>query len=161
MHPRIDLLKASPEAIKPMYAIEAYLKNCGLEHSLLLLVKMRASQINGCAYCLDMHSKDARAEGETEQRLYTLNAWRETPFFSSRERSALAWTEALTLISKTHAPDEVFEELRAHFSEREIADLTLAIGAINAWNRFAISFRVEVGKYQPGKHAASGAAARH
>ena len=118
MQPRIDLLKASPEAIKPMYAIEAYLKNCGLEHSLLLLVKMRASQINGCAYCLDMHSE-------------------------------------------THAPDDVFEELRAHFSEREIADLTLAIGAINAWNRFAISFRVEVGTYQPGKHAASGAAARH
>ena len=105
---------------------------------------MRASQINGCAYCLDMHSKDARAEGETEQRLYTLDAWRETPFFSSRERAALAWTEALTLISQTHAPDDVFEELRAHFSEREIADLTLAIGAINAWNRFAISFRVEV-----------------
>ena len=145
MHPRIDLLKASPEAIKPMYAIEAYLKNCGLEHSLLLLVKMRASQINGCAYCLDMHSKDARAEGETEQRLYTLNAWRETPFFSPRERAALAWTEALTLISETHAPDDVFEELRAHFSEREIADLTLAISAINAWNRFAISFRVAVG----------------
>ena len=161
MQPRIDLLKASPEAIKPMYAIEAYLKNCGLEHSLLLLVKMRASQINGCAYCLDMHSKDARAEGETEQRLYTLDAWHETPFFSPRERAALAWTEALTLISETHAPDDVFEELRAHFSEREIADLTLAIGAINAWNRFAISFRVEVGAYQPVKHAASGAAARH
>ena len=122
---------------------------------------MRASQINGCAYCLDMHSKDARAEGETEQRLYTLDAWHETPFFSPRERAALAWTEALTLISETHAPDDVFEELRAHFSEREIADLTLAIGAINAWNRFAISFRVEVGTYQPGKHAASGAAARH
>ena len=113
MHPRIDLLKASPEAIKPMYAIEAYLKNCGLEHSLLLLVKMRASQINGCAYCLDMHSKDARAEGETEQRLYTLDAWRETPFFSSRERAALAWTEALTLISETHAPDVALGEMRA------------------------------------------------
>jgi AhpD family alkylhydroperoxidase len=161
MHPRIDLSKASPEAIKPMYAIEAYLKNCGLEHSLLLLVKMRASQINGCAYCLDMHSKDARAEGETEQRLYTLDAWRETPFFSSRERAALAWTEALTLISETHAPDNVFDELRAHFTEREITDLTLAIGAINAWNRFSIGFRVEVGTYQPAKHVASGVAARH
>ncbi|HEV7821710.1 MAG TPA: carboxymuconolactone decarboxylase family protein [Burkholderiales bacterium] len=161
MHPRINLLTASPEAIKPMYAIEAYLKNCGLEHSLILLIKMRASQINGCAYCLDMHSKDARAEGETEQRLYTLDAWRETPFYSLRERAALAWTEALTLIAKTHAPDDVFEELRAHFSEREITDLTLAIGAINAWNRFSIGFRVEVGTYQPGKHAPSVAAARH
>jgi AhpD family alkylhydroperoxidase len=161
MQPRLNLTSASPEALKPMYAIEAYLKNCGLEHSLLLLVKMRASQINGCAYCLDMHSKDARAEGETEQRLYTLDAWRETPFFSARERAALAWTDALTLISQTHAPDDVFEELRANFSEREITDLTLGIGAINAWNRFAIGFRVEVGKYQPAKHAASAAAAAH
>jgi AhpD family alkylhydroperoxidase len=144
-----------------MYAIEAYLKNCGIERSLLHLVKMRASQINGCAYCLDMHSKDARAEGETEQRLYTLDAWRETPFFSPRERAALAWTEALTLISKTHAPDDVFDELSAHFSEREIADLTLAIGAINTWNRFAIGFRVEVGTYKPAKHAASATAASH
>ena len=161
MQPRINLFNASPDAIKPMYAIEAYLKNCGLEHSLLLLVKMRASQINGCAYCLDMHSKDARAEGETEQRLYTLDAWRETPFYSPRERAALAWTEALTLIAETHAPDDVFSELRAHFSEREIADLTLAIGAINAWNRFSIGFRVEVGTYTPGKHAGAVAAARH
>jgi len=161
MSRRLDPTKASPGAIKPMLDMEAYIAKCGLDYKLVHLVKMRASQINGCAYCLDMHSIDARAEGETEQRLYTLDAWRETPFFSSRERAALAWTEALTLISKTHAPDEVFEELRAHFSEREIADLTLAIGAINAWNRFAISFRVEVGTYQPGKHAASGAAARH
>ena len=161
MQPRINLFNASPDAIKPMYAIEAYLKNCGLEHSLLLLVKMRASQINGCAYCLDMHSKDARAEGETEQRLYTLDAWRETPFYSPRERAALAWTEALTLIAETHAPDDVFTELKAHFSEREIADLTLAIGAINSWNRFSIGFRVEVGTYTPGKHAGAAAAARH
>ena len=161
MHDRISLPKAAPDTYAAIRELDATIQRSGLDKTIIELVKMRASQINGCAYCLDMHSKDARAEGETEQRLYTLDAWRETPFFSSRERAALAWTEALTLISQTHAPDDVFEELRAHFSEREIADLTLAIGAINAWNRFAISFRVEVGTYQPGKHAASGAAARH
>ena len=128
-----------------MYAIEAYLKNCGLEHSLLLLVKMRASQINGCAYCLDMHSKDARAEGETEQRLYTLDAWRETPFFSSRERAALAWTEALTQIPRDGVPDEIYERVRAELSEKELSDLTFAIMAINAWNRVNIGFRIAPG----------------
>ena len=150
MQPRIDLLKASPEAIKPMYAIEAYLKNCGLEHSLLLLVKMRASQINGCAYCLDMHSKDARAEGETEQRLYSLDAWRETPFYSDRERAALEWTEAVTLVASTHAPDAAYEAVRAQFSEDEIKTLTLAIAMINTWNRLNVAFRTVPGDYKPG-----------
>src|SRR3954462_8505480 len=127
MHPRIDLLKASPEAIKPMYAIEAYLKNCGLEHSLLLLVKMRASQINGCSYCLDMHSKDARAEGETEPRLYALSAWEHTPFFNDRERNALALTETITLVSASHVPDDVYERAKQTFSEEELTTLTMAI----------------------------------
>jgi AhpD family alkylhydroperoxidase len=122
---------------------------------LLHLIRMRASQINGCAYCLDMHSKDARAAGETEQRLYELNAWRETPFYSERERAALEWTESLTLISQTHAPDDVFERLSAHFSEKEIVDLTYAIVGINNWNRIAIAFRAVPGEYQPAKKTAT------
>ena len=133
--------------------IETYLVTCGLERSLLLLIKMRASQINGCAYCIDMHSKDARAEGETEQRLYELDARRETPFYTSRERAALAWTEALTLIAETHAPDDVYHEVSSQFSESEIANLTLAIVAINGWNRICIGFRVEPGAYEPAGHA--------
>ncbi len=149
MQPRIDVTKVSPEAAKGLYALEKYLRTCGLEHSLLHLIKMRASQINGCAYCLDMHSKDARAGGETEQRLYALNAWRETPFYTNRERAALAWTEALTLISETHAPDDVYEEVREQFDENELMDLTLAIITINAWNRIAIGFRAVPGDYQP------------
>jgi AhpD family alkylhydroperoxidase len=112
---------------------------------------MRASQINGCAYCLDMHSKDARAAGETEQRLYTLDAWRETPFFTDRERAALAWTEALTLVSQTHVPDAVFEEVRPHFSDEELANLSLAVVAINGWNRLMIAFRAVPGTYQPAE----------
>ena len=157
MHPRIDLLKASPEAIKPMYAIEAYLKNCGLEHSLLLLVKMRASQINGCAYCLDMHSKDARARGESEQRLHVLAAWREAPFYSERERAALAWCESLTLLPQTAAPDDVYAEVAAQFAEEEIVALTLAIVAINGWNRFAVGLRSPVGDYV-SRYVGAGAA---
>jgi AhpD family alkylhydroperoxidase len=153
MQSRVNYAKAAPGALKTMLDIEAYLAKCGLEHSLLLLVKMRASQINGCAYCLDMHSKDARAEGETEQRLYVLDAWREAPFYSERERAALAWTDALTLISETHAPDEVYDEARGQFSERELADLTLAIAAINSWNRIAIGLRAEPGTYQPRTQA--------
>src|ERR1700745_2627783 len=129
MQPRIDHRKHSGEPLKALYEIERYLSGSGLEHRLLLCIKMRASQINGCAYCLDMHSIDARAAGETEQRLYTLDAWRETPFFTDRERAALAWTEALTLISETHAPDDVYEELQKHFSEKEIVDLTWAVCA--------------------------------
>src|SRR6201998_4101839 len=131
MEQRIDLTKHALDAQKSLYALEKYIAACGLDHKLIHLLKMRASQINGCAYCIDMHSKDARALGETEQRLYELNAWRETPFYSDRERAALEWTEALTLISETHAPDDSYERLRAHFSEKEIVDLTYAIGTIN------------------------------
>ena len=159
MQPRIDLSKLSPEPLKALLAVEAYLAACGLEHSTLHLVKMRASQVNGCAYCLDMHSKDARAAGETEQRLYALNAWRETPFFSPRERAALGWTEALTLVAATHAPDEAFEEVRQHFSEAEAANLTLAVAMINTWNRVAIGLRSVPGTYQPVKRAGASAVA--
>ena len=149
MEMRIDYAKAAPGASRAMFGLEKYVRECGLEGSLLELVKMRASQINGCAFCLDMHSKDARAAGETEQRLYLLDAWREAPFYTERERAALAWTEALTLISENHVPDEVYEEVRQHFSEQELVNLTLAVVAINGWNRLAISFRSEVGAYQP------------
>lgn len=141
MKNRIDFYKASPDALKAMIALETAVGKLGLEPSLLELVKMRTSQINGCAFCLDMHSADARKGGEDERRLYTLSAWRETPFFSAREQAALAWTEALTLISQTHAPDDVYAQLSAQFSESEMANLTLAINAINSWNRLAIGFR--------------------
>jgi AhpD family alkylhydroperoxidase len=155
MQPRLDYTKASPDGIKAMYGLQKYLRGCGLEHSLWELVKMRASQINGCAYCLDMHSKDARAAGETEQRLYLLNAWRESPFYSDRERAALAWTETVTRVADTGVPDEAFEEVRQHFNEKELMDLTLAIATINSWNRIAVSFRAEVGDYQPPRVAAA------
>ena len=134
-----------------MYALGKYLAKCGLEKNLQELVKTRASQINGCAYCLDMHTKDARAAGEKEQRLYTLSAWRETPFFTPRERAALAWTEAVTLISGG-VPDGVYEEARKHFSTKELVDLTWAVAAINAWNRMSISFQMVPGEYQPKSH---------
>ncbi len=153
MERRIDYWKAAPAGLDAFRQFNSYVENCGLEHSLLELVKMRASQINGCAYCLDMHSKDARAAGETEQRLYALSAWRETPFFSDRERAALAWSEALTLISDGPVEDELYNEARSHFSEKELVDLTLAIVAINGWNRFAIPFHAPVGSYQPRKKA--------
>jgi AhpD family alkylhydroperoxidase len=133
-----------------MLALESYVGKLFASEPLLLeLVKMRSSQINGCAYCLDMHSKDARAKGESEQRLYALNAWRETPFFSERERAALGWAEALTLVAEAHVPDEVFEKTRKHFSEEELMNLSLAIVAINGWNRLAIAFRAVPGNYQP------------
>ncbi|ODS54118.1 MAG: carboxymuconolactone decarboxylase [Acidobacteria bacterium SCN 69-37] len=135
-----------------MVGLQRYVDQAGLERPLLELVKMRASQINGCAYCLDMHSKDARAAGETEQRLYLLNAWRETSLYSPRERAALAWTEALTLISQGDVPDTLYAEVRAQFSEKELVDLSLAVIAINGWNRLAIPFRTEAGHYQPGSH---------
>jgi AhpD family alkylhydroperoxidase len=154
MSTRIDYNKIAPEAFRAMFGLERYVRDSGLEPSLLHLIKMRASQINGCAYCLDMHSKDARAAGETEQRLYVLNAWREAPFYTERERAALAWTEALTLIAENHVSDEIYNEVRQHFSEKELADLSLAVVAINGWNRLAISFRSEVGTYQPGNVAA-------
>lgn len=152
MKSRLDYKNVSPDAIKAMWGLESYVRNCGIEHSLLELVKTRASQINGCAYCIDMHTKDARARGETEQRLYALSAWHEAPFFTERERAALAWTEAVTRIADTRAPDDVYEVARKHFSEKELVDLTLAIVAINGWNRLAISFRAEAGTYQPTKH---------
>ena len=141
MKPRMNFFKAAPDTIKALVAVEDQIKASGLEQSLIELVKTRASQINGCAYCIDMHTIDARADGETEQRIYALNAWHETPFFTDRERAALAWTEALTLISETHAPDDVYEAMRAQFSEAEAVNLTMLIGAINAWNRVAIGFR--------------------
>jgi AhpD family alkylhydroperoxidase len=154
MQSRINHAHVAPDALKTMINIEMYLAGCGLERALIHLIKMRASQINGCAYCLDMHWKDARAAGETEQRLYALDAWRETGFYTARERAALAWTETLTLVAQTRAPDDVYQETRAQFAEREIVDLTLAIVAINGWNRFAIGFRTEAGTYQPAKAGA-------
>ena len=150
MEQRIDYVKVAPGGIGAMLNLERYVRGSGLEHSLLHLVKLRASQINGCAYCVDMHSKDARAEGEDEQRLYALPVWRETPFFSERERAALAWTEALTPIHEHDVPDELYHAVREHFSEKELVDLTLAIVAINGWNRLAVPFRTPAGSYQPG-----------
>ncbi len=149
MKERLDYAAASPGAMKAMNGLQAFVDHCGLEKLLLELVKTRASQLNGCAYCIDMHTKDARAAGETEQRLYALNAWRETPFFSPRERAALEWTEALTLISETHVPDAIFEAVRPHFSDKELSDLTLAVILINGWNRYAVSFRDVPGTYEP------------
>jgi AhpD family alkylhydroperoxidase len=141
MQPRLDFYKASPDAAKAMLALESAVKSLGLEPGLLELVKLRASQINGCAYCVDMHSRDARKQGESERRLYAIAVWREAPFFTERERAALAWTEALTRIAETRAPDADYEWLSSQFTERERVDLTLAINAINSWNRLAIGFR--------------------
>lgn len=149
MKPRIEGAKVAPGAYHAMLALERYLHESGLEIPLLHLIKLRASQINGCAYCIDMHWKDLRAVGENEQRLYGLDAWRESPYYTDRERAALAWTEAVTLIANGHVEDEVYEEVRPHFSEKELADLTLAVATINAWNRLAISLRAEPGTYQP------------
>jgi len=152
MKSRIDIRKISPKALQSFYAVEAYLASSGLESSLRHLIKMRASQVNGCAHCIDMHSKDARAEGESEQRLYGLNAWRETPYYNERERAALEWTEAVTLLTEGHVPDEVFERVKAQFSEQEILNLTIAVAQINFWNRLAVSLRAEAGTYQVGEH---------
>jgi AhpD family alkylhydroperoxidase len=155
MEPRIDITsKAASGAMAAMMNLERHIRESGLEHSLIHLLKMRASQINECAYCIDMHSKDARAGGETEQRLYALSAWRETDFFTERERAALAWTESLTLISEKGVPDELYDSAREHFSEQELIDLTLAVVAINGWNRIAISFRPRVGEYKPARAVA-------
>lgn len=148
---RINFKELVPAAYRAMLALETYVHQSGIEESLLKLVKMRASQVNGCAYCLDMHSKDARAAGETEQRLYVLPAWREAPFYSDRERAALAWTEALTLVSETHVPDDVYEIARAQFSDTELVNLTMAVVAINGWNRLEVSFRGVAGSYMPTK----------
>lgn len=152
MQPRIDYTKVNPGAFKAMFGLESYVRASGIEKSLLELIKIRASQINGCAYCIDMHTKDARAGGETEQRIYSLDAWRETPFYTERERAALAWTEAVTMITFGHVPDEVFEQVRDHFSDEEIVNLTMAVVAINAWNRLSISFRTVPGTYKAPVH---------
>jgi AhpD family alkylhydroperoxidase len=149
MKERLNYKDVSPDAIKAMRGVEKYVRESGLERSLYELVKIRASQINGCAYCIDMHTKDARIAGETEQRIYALSAWRETPFYSERERAALAWTEALTLISENDVPDDLYETVSKQFSEKEMVDLTMAIIAINGWNRLAISFRTVPGTYVP------------
>ena len=149
MPPRIHFPKVAPEAYMAMRGLEAYLRQSGLEQSLLELVKTRASQLNGCAYCIDMHTKDARAHGETEQRLYALSAWRESPFFTERERAALAWTELVTLIADGPIEDEDYEDVRRYFDEKALVDLTLAIVAINGWNRLSIAFATVPGTYQP------------
>jgi AhpD family alkylhydroperoxidase len=158
MEARLDPFKLMPKGGHAMRALQKYVDSCGLERQLMELVKTRASQINGCAYCLDMHTKDARALGESEQRLYELNAWRETPFYSERERAALEWTEAVTLIAESHASDDVYERVQKQFSPEEIANLTLAIATINSWNRLSIAFRTVPGTYEPNvQHLQQGA----
>lgn len=152
MEQRFNYFKAAPDAYKAMSGLEAYLHGCGLEEGLLHLVKLRASQINGCAFCLDMHWKDLRAIGEEEQRLYSLDAWRECPWYSDRERAALAWTEALTLITQGHVPDAVYEEARKQFNEKELTDLSIAVTTINAWNRLSIAARTTPGTYRVGAY---------
>ena len=159
MNARIDLKHVNPGIVKAMLGLERQVRQSGLDERLIDLVRMRASQINGCAYCLDMHSKDARAQGETEQRLYGLSAWRETPYYSARERAALDWTEALTLVADTGVPDDVYERVREQFSEDEIAHLSLAIVAINGWNRLNVAARTVPGTYVAGSLAAMHAAA--
>ncbi len=160
MKSRISLADPAFNGVmKAMYGLEAPLRNSGLEPVLRELVKTRASQINGCAYCIDMHTKDARALGETEQRLYALSAWRETPFYTDRERAALEWTEQLTLIAGKGVPDDLYEGMKEHFSEEEIVYLTLAVVQINGWNRLAIAARAPVGSYQPAKGDAAEATA--
>jgi AhpD family alkylhydroperoxidase len=155
MTERLNYAKAFPEGIHALLNLGKAIKASGMEASLIELVKTRASQLNGCAYCIDMHTKDARAAGETEQRLCALSAWGETPFFTARERAALAWTEAITNIQQGHASDETYEEARREFDEPELVKLTLAIAQINTWNRIAIAFRTEPGTYQPPAHVSA------
>jgi AhpD family alkylhydroperoxidase len=152
MKPRIESARVNPKIRQLLLAIEDYVHRSGLDSRLLHLVKTRASQINGCAHCLDMHTQDARAEGETEQRLYVLDAWREAPFFDERERAALEWTEAVTLVAQSHVPDEVYGRVREYFSEQELIDLTLAIANINTWNRLNVAFRTIPGSYRAGMY---------
>ena len=151
VEPRIDYRKIAPEAVQALWTVERYPRTSSIERAVLELVKLRASMINGCAYCVDMHSKDARALGESEQRLYALSVWREAPFFTPRERAALAWTEAVTQVGSDHVPDAVYRLAREHFDEWQLVDLTMAIIAINAWNRLAIAFRAVAGTYEPAK----------
>ncbi|MEO8736201.1 MAG: carboxymuconolactone decarboxylase family protein [Edaphobacter sp.] len=153
MEHRFNFFKAAPDAYKAMSGLETYLHGCGLEEGLLHLIKLRVSQINGCAFCLDMHWKDLRAIGEEEQRLYSLNAWRECPWYSERERAALGWAEALTLVTNGHVPDAVYEEARRQFDEKELTDLSVAITTINAWNRLSIASRTPAGSYQASKRS--------
>lgn len=153
MEPRIDHTTAGRGAFEAMLGLEKYIRQTGLEESLLNLVRLRVSQINGCAYCIDMHWKDLRAHGDNEQRLYGLDAWRESPYYTDRERAALAWTEAVTNVRETHVPDETYEQVRPFFTDKELADLTLAIGSINVWNRLNIAARTVPGSYQPAKTA--------
>jgi AhpD family alkylhydroperoxidase len=150
MKPRVDFTKMLPNVMQALNPIAKYVNNSGLDHRLLELVKMRTSQLNGCAYCLDMHAKDARAAGETEQRLYLLDAWREAPLYTERERAALEWTEAVTRVADGHVSDEVFAVAREQFSEEELVNLTIAVIATNGYNRINIAFRPEVGGYRPG-----------
>ncbi len=159
MKPRIDFMKVDPKAVAAMVGLEAYVDGSGLSPALLDLVKIRTSQLNGCAYCIDMHTKDARARGESEQRIYELDAWAETPFYDDRERAALAWTEALTLVGRDHVPDATFAQAREHFSEAELVALTLAIVAINGWNRICIAFRAVPGTYKARAQRAQTSAA--
>lgn len=149
MKSRLNYGEVSPGALKAMLGLEKYVHQSDLENSLIELVKMRASQLNSCAYCIDMHSKDARKAGETEQRLYALSAWRETPFFTERERAALEWTEALTQLSSTHITDELYDSVKKYFNDEEMVVLTMSIIAINGWNRLGVGFRSEVGDYEP------------
>ncbi|MEO7264472.1 MAG: carboxymuconolactone decarboxylase family protein [Ferruginibacter sp.] len=149
MKERLNYAQVTPHALNAMLELEKYVADSGFDLIIFELVKTRASQINGCAYCLDMHTKDARKAGETEQRLYALSAWRETPFYTERERAALAWTEALTLISENNVSDSLYDSVRNHFDEKEMVALTMAIVAINGWNRFAIAFRTVPGSYEP------------
>jgi AhpD family alkylhydroperoxidase len=154
MKARLDFRKASPQGENAMMGLHMFVRNCGLDHSLLELVKLRASQLNGCAHCIDMHTKELRADGESEQRLYLLDAWRESQFYSDRERAALAWTEAVTLVADDHVPDEVYDEARQQFTEEELVNLTFALVAINAANRLNIAFRTVPGSYQVRRRAA-------
>ena len=155
MAPRIDVSKVSPDAYRAIMGLELFVRHSGLEPSLLHLVKLRASYMNGCAYCVDMHTKDARLEGETEQRLYAVPVWRETDFYTDRERAALAWTESVTALGHGGVPDDVYAEVSAQFDERELVALTMGVVAINAWNRVAVPFRAEPGSYQPRAAAAA------
>ncbi len=157
MTPRLDYLAVAPKLLQPMLALERAVAGSGLEPGLIHLVKTRASQINGCAFCIEMHTRDALKAGETAARLFLLDAWEEAPHYTPRERAALAWTEAVTRIGETHVPDEAYDEVRAQFSEQEIVALTFALVTINGWNRLAVSFRVPVGTYQPGAATAAGA----
>jgi AhpD family alkylhydroperoxidase len=154
MEPRVNIAAAAPKGYEAMAGLERYLAHCSLEPPLVHLVKLRASQINGCAYCIDMHWKDLRALGETEQRLYGLDAWRESPYYSARERAAMEWTEAVTLIHKDRVPDPIYDAVSEYFTEAELADLTFVIATINAWNRLAISLRSTPGSYDPAHHHA-------